>query len=159
MSESIDCEKAAVRLLARREHSRRELWHKLVQRGFDDAVIDEVLARLRDENWQSDERYAESYVRSRVERGYGPDRILAELRQRGVDESLAAWALDEVGADWAALARQQLYRHFSAPPTDFDERVKRYRHLLNRGFAPELARSLDSWWPAPDPSPDDDAAF
>lgn len=148
MSESLDCEKAAVRLLARREHSRRELWHKLNQRGFDSAVINEVLARLQDEDWQSDARYAESYVRSRVERGYGPDRILAELRQRGVDEALAARTLDEAKVDWAALARQQLRRHFSAPPADFDERVKRYRHLLNRGFAPDLARALDSWWPA-----------
>jgi len=155
MGEAIDCEKAAVRLLARREHSRRELRHKLGQRGFDDAVIDEVLARLREEGWQSDTRYAESYVRSRIERGYGPDRIGAELRQRGVDEMTAEQAVSAAEADWPALARRQLRRHFSAPPADFDQRVKRYRHLLNRGFAPELARALDSWWP----DADDDESY
>jgi len=150
MSDALDCEKAAIRLLARREHSRRELWHKLNQRGFDSEIIDTVLDRLREEDWQSDDRYAESYVRARVERGYGPDRIAAELRQRGVDEHRAARAVADAEVDWSALARRQLYRHFSRPPADFDERVKRYRHLVNRGFAPELARSLDSWWPRDD---------
>lgn len=150
MSDVLDCEKAAVRLLARREHSRRELWHKLNQRGFDHELIDTVLDRLREEGWQSDDRYAESYVRARVERGYGPDRIMAELRQRGVDEHCASQAVADVEVDWSDLARRQLYRHFSHAPVDFDERVKRYRHLINRGFAPELARSLDSWWPQDD---------
>ena len=150
MSTAHDCEKAAVRLLARREHSRRELWIKLDQRGFDAELIDELLTKLADKGWQSDRRFAESYVRARVERGYGPERIRAELRQRGVEESLADAALAEAEVDWPALARAQLLRHFRTAPTDFAERLKRYRYLQNRGFAPDLARALDSWWPDAD---------
>ncbi|HIL93525.1 MAG TPA: regulatory protein RecX, partial [Cycloclasticus sp.] len=85
-------------LLARREHSQRELRQKLKAKGFDEDDIDLLLEELSEKNWQSDERFAESYSRSRLLKGFGPVRIQYELKERGVNA-----VVDEVfehAPDW-----------------------------------------------------------
>src|SRR5579885_2595342 len=71
-------------LLARREHSRRELAAKLKRHHPDAALIERVLSGLEAERAQSDDRFVSEYVRQRSEKGYGPLRIQQELRQRGI---------------------------------------------------------------------------
>ena len=72
-------------MLARREHSRRELTQKLTEKSFEKADIEELLNEFVALNWQSDQRFAESYSRSRLRNGYGPIRIQYELRERGIE--------------------------------------------------------------------------
>ncbi|MDD3577181.1 regulatory protein RecX [Halothiobacillus sp.] len=139
-------EKVAVGLLARREHSAFELQRKLSQRGFDPRVIDDVISRLAEQGWQSDARYAEAYVRMRVERGYGRESIRAELGQRGVARALIQAVLDEADIDWLACAQRQIHRHYHAAPDGHDEKLRRYRHLLSRGFTPEQSRVASGQW-------------
>jgi regulatory protein len=132
----------ALRLLVRREHSERELCFKLEQRDFDAAVIDTVLAQLIDEGYVSNARFAEVFVRSRHERGTGPLKIRAELRERGVDESLVEDAFRELAADWFEAASRQRDKRFGAtPPQDFQERARQMRFLQQRGFSGEQARA------------------
>ncbi|MEJ2631151.1 MAG: regulatory protein RecX [Acidihalobacter sp.] len=133
----------AIGLLARREHAQAELRAKLRGRGFSDTEIAHTLGELRAEGLQSDTRYAESYVRSRAERSYGPVRIGAELRQRGVDAACIERALAEYEGDWDEVARNYYRRHFGgAPPADFQERAKRLRHMQQRGFGVDNLRAL-----------------
>jgi regulatory protein len=139
-------EKVAVGLLARREHSAFELQRKLLQRGFDSVVIDDVLGRLAEQGWQSDARYAESYIRMRVERGYGLLSIRAELSQRGVVRTLIQSALDEADVDWYSCAQRQIHRHYHGAPDGHDDQLRRYRHLLSRGFSPEQSRTASARW-------------
>lgn len=75
----------ALRLLARREHSRFELTMKLRQRRVDARVIEDVLDDFEDKGWLSDDRFAEVFVRQRMDAGYGPLKILADLQQRGIN--------------------------------------------------------------------------
>jgi regulatory protein len=133
---------AAIGLLARREHAARELAGKLRSRGFDAAVIEQVLARLADERLQSDERYAEVYLRQRGGKGYGPERIRAELRERGIDDALIAAnfrrAEEEEGIDWFELAARAYAKKFgNRPIEDMKDRAKRQRFMQYRGFSHE----------------------
>ena len=126
---------AALRLLARREHSVLELRRKLEQRGWQGGPLDEVLDSLVDQNLLSDRRFAEVYTRTRIERGYGPLRIRAELRERGIDAALAEAALEAEAPDWSEQARDARLRRFGeAPPADFREKVRQMRFLQRRGF-------------------------
>ncbi|MFP4252722.1 MAG: regulatory protein RecX [Guyparkeria sp.] len=152
----LDCEKRAVGLLARREHSRLELARKLADRGFSTDEVDPVLDRLVEEGWQSDRRYAESLIRARAARRYGPDRISNELAQQGVDEGVVSEAFAAEPQDWAELAREQLLARFREPPADFPDRARRHRHLVRRGFPPELSHELAGWWPKDEDRSDPD---
>ena len=95
---------SAYRLLARREHSYKELQTKLKQREFDRDAIDAVLQDLIDEGLQSDARFAESYIRMRAMNGFGPERIPLELAERGVGQSLIDNAMANTEIDWQEYA-------------------------------------------------------
>jgi regulatory protein len=134
---------AAVRLLARREHARRELERKLAERGYPEGPIEEALAGLAEAGLQSDRRFAESWVRQRAGRGYGPRRILAELSERGVDPATAQTALDEEAPDFDLIACDWYRRKYrDRTPKDFRERASRAQALYRRGFESEQIRAL-----------------
>lgn len=127
---------SATRMLASREHSVQELTRKLQQKDFPPEIVDRVVTGLCDAHLLSDERFAESYVRFRSARGYGPVRIRMELRERGVAGELVEQALADDGIDWAGLAGTVRARKFGDTPTeDFAQKAKQMRFLQYRGFS------------------------
>ena len=127
----------AYRLLGSREHSVLELRQKL-QRKWPDGDVDELVEALVEENLVSDERFAESFIRSRMQRLQGPLKIRAELRARGVSDALVSSQLDRQGEAWTELAADWLQRQHPGP-LDYDSRKKYYRRLVNRGFSHDQA--------------------
>lgn len=124
-----------MKLLARREHSRLELWRKLERSTENGDLLAEVLDELAGEGWQSDERFAESFSRQRIEAGYGPLRIRSELEQRGVSGD--SQALTElVEDDWVSMAREQREKRFGREaPVEWKEKGRQGRFLAQRGFS------------------------
>ena len=132
---------SAMRLLARREHSRAELRGKLVGRGFENDSVEELLQGLEDQDLLSDERFAMSLIASRAETGYGPKRIDLELRNRGVSEELAREALAKAEVDWGQQVTDQAVRKFGSDPAQtFPEWARRARYLERRGFGQDAIR-------------------
>ncbi|PPK51702.1 regulatory protein RecX [Marinobacter persicus] len=126
----------ALRLLARREHSRQELFLKLRQRKIEPDVIDTVLDEYEAEGWLDDQRFADVFTRQRMDMGYGPVRILAELQQRGVHQSPEC--LNEVSEEyWCELAARLRERRFGLAPVNDDlaEKLRQARFLARRGFS------------------------
>jgi regulatory protein len=129
------CRRAALELLARREHSRRELTRKLAARGFPDDVIGAALEELERSGALADARFTDSFVRSRIAKGQGPQRIRAELAQRGIADSEADDGLQAADVDWLAKIRAVRAKRFGAHlPRDFAERARQARFLQYRGF-------------------------
>ena len=132
---------SAMRLLARREHSRAELRGKLVGRGFENDSVEELLQGFEDQDLLSDERFAMSLIASRAETGYGPKRIDLELRNRGVSEELAREALAKAEIDWGQQVTDQAVRKFGSDPAQtFPEWARRARYLERRGFGQDAIR-------------------
>lgn len=130
----------AMNLLARREHLRRELSLKLAKRFGDVSVIEIVLDELEAENLLSDARFAEAYIRQRSGRGYGPDRIRQELRQKGVESDLLEESMSAADVDWAEVASEVRLKKFgAAAPEDFKEKARQLRFLNYRGFGGDFA--------------------
>nr|WP_298250946.1 regulatory protein RecX [uncultured Halomonas sp.] len=124
----------AIRLLARREYSRAELEDRLAAKGHAGEAVAECLDELAEQGLQSDARFAESFLRSRLFRGQGPVKIRLEMARRGLspEEVKEAFAAGEV--DWRALACEALSRRFSGPGESPRERARRERFLAGRGF-------------------------
>jgi regulatory protein len=136
------CRRIAVELLARREHSRRELTRKLATRGFPAAIIEPVLDELERSGALADGRFTDSFVRSRVAKGQGPQRIRAELAQRGIAATDADEVLRGADVDWLETIRAVRRKRFGSElPRDYAERARQARFLQYRGFNSEQIRA------------------
>jgi len=131
----------AIKLLARREHTRAELARKLVGHGTQEE-IDAVLADMEASQLQSDDRTAENYLRSNASR-LGASRLRHTLKTRGVapemiEEQMAQADLPEE----IERARAAWSRKFSAAPANPKEWARQARFLQSRGFAGDIIRRL-----------------
>jgi len=132
---------AALDLLARREHTARELQRKLLHKGYAAEAVEQALAALQAEGLQCDRRYLEAYLRERTRRGYGPLRIRHELEQRGLGAECIAEGMAACEQDWAALAQAQYVRRFGAAvPREHRELMQRKAFLQRRGYGEEHIR-------------------
>jgi regulatory protein len=128
----------ALALLARREHSAKELISKLRVRGYDEISVLSVVEALAKEGLQSDRRFAEAYIFSRIEKGYGPVCIRQELRERGIQDDLINLHLDLRGPEWRQRAAQVREKRFGREfPANFRDKAKQMRFLQQRGFSAE----------------------
>ena len=143
----IDCYAAALRILKYRFNSTAELRRKLRSKGFDRETIDATLARLREEKWLDDARFAAAYVRTRALKSKGRLRIRRELIGAGVDdETIARAVVENVNADdererAAAVARKRLpifVRRYGAAAA----RNKLTSYLLKQGYDAALVREI-----------------
>ncbi|MEK8079718.1 recombination regulator RecX [Pseudomonas sp. XK-1] len=135
--------RAAMDLLARREHGRVELTRKLRSRGAADELIEAALDRLAEEGLLSETRYLEAFVSYRARAGYGPLRIREELTQRGLARSDIEQALRDSGIDWREQLEDTWRRKFAGElPTDARERARQGRFLSYRGYPLDLIGRL-----------------
>ena len=131
----------ALGLLSRREHSRAELLAKLVRSGHGRTEAERAVEDLGNRGLVSDSRFAEAFIRSRVERGGGPLRIRRDLEARGVEPSIVERLLDPDDEEWEARARGAREKRFgAAPPAERSEAARQARFLLGRGFTRRQVR-------------------
>lgn len=120
----------ALRYLARREHSRAELEHKLADGGDDLAA---VLDQLEAEGLLSDHRAAAAFAIAKAGR-FGPRYIVHHLKQRGIASELIDAALHSLEQDPEAAVKEAWRRKFGQAPKDAAERARQIRFLQGRGF-------------------------
>jgi len=131
----------ALRLLAQRDHSRAELVRKLSSLGTP-AEIDEVLRRMAELDLQSDQRFAEQFVRNRAGR-FGAGRLMQELKRRGIAADLGEAALaSELPASEYERARRVWQSRFGQVAADRREWARQARFLQYRGFSSEVIHRL-----------------
>lgn len=134
--------KVAMDILAMREHGRIELKRKLLRKGALPELVDAVLDQLTSDKLLSEQRYLESYIRSRVNAGYGPLRIQQELMERGISKADIKQALQEAPYDWQEKLEEAWQRKFNTFPQDAKEKAKQGRFLLYRGFYMDAVSKL-----------------
>jgi regulatory protein len=140
---SSEIKESCIRLLARREHSQKELLNKLLLKGFDKDDILPVIEELAGQGWQSDSRYAESYTRHRILKGYGPLFIAYELRKNGVDAVDLEDIVQKSAGSWMDLLEQVYTKKYGHDPLmDRNEWAKRSRFLMQRGFPGTMISAL-----------------
>ncbi len=124
----------ALDYLARRDHSSAEVRQKLLDKGFDSAIVVELLERLCVDKLVDDRRYVENFVGYHASRGQGPLRVSAELRRVGMQGVLVEEAIDSY-PDWIAQLRKAHAKKFGAQrPTLYEDTQRQARFLGYRGF-------------------------
>jgi len=130
-----------LRLLQFRPRTRAELQQALARKGIDADVTEGVLSRLDEVGLIDDKAFAEMWVRSRhTYEGLGRRALAAELRRKGVDESVTTEAVATVDPDSEEARARQLVRKKlrTLPPTaDTSTTVRRLASLLARKGYPQ----------------------
>ena len=133
----------ALRRLAQREHGEEELRRKLLSSTDNTEDVNMVISQLKQAGHLNDERFIEAYAQSRVRRGFGPLRICAELKEKGIkqeaiEDILAIWQ-----SSWHSLAKRALEKKYNARMRllkqggDAEKKalmLAQKRFLLYRGF-------------------------
>ncbi len=136
---------AAFDLLARREHSRQGLILKLGRRFARRAElmitqdhIESVVTTMAEQGLQSDQRYQDTFIHSRIKLGYGPLRIAQELRQKGVAPEELTAMLQSHDVSWHEQARLVKEKKFGkVRAADQKTKARQMRFLQYRGFGME----------------------
>ncbi len=139
----LSCHDRALRLLAVRQRSRRELETRLLAAGFERAEVGEELDRLESVGLIDDERFALEFAEHAATRRLSGRRaVVSSLGAKGVARDVIERALGEVGADEevraADLARIRAARLMGLPPEVAFRRL--FSFLVRRGYASALAR-------------------
>ncbi|UCH09648.1 MAG: regulatory protein RecX [Fidelibacterota bacterium] len=138
---------AAFRLLAVRARSTRELRQRLRRKGFSSERVDEVIAYLQDNGYQSDEEFARLYAREKwTSSGWGPARVRQALAEKGIETGLREQVIDEVygGQDLMetvlVLARKKWAGMRDLPVTTRRRRLTGF--LQRRGYSWEIINNI-----------------
>lgn len=141
-------DRVAIRLLAARPRSVRELLWRLRQHGLNPAAVAKAVGGLEARGLLNDEEFARHFVRVRSAKGHGPSRLLTDLLAKGVERKLAQRAIDEVleaeGVDpleqARGLALKRLGQLGKLPPQKRRRRLLGY--LERRGFRGHDVREM-----------------
>jgi regulatory protein len=126
----------AIYLLSKREYSQFELQQRFLQKGYSPKDIKLILELLVEQNLQSDQRFAEQYIRSRKNKGFGKRRIAFELEQKRINHNLIQALLAEPEEVWQAHIFRVWKKKFSGEkPETLSEKARQTRFLQYRGFS------------------------
>ena len=106
----MDAYDKALKLLSIREHTEKELRKKLLDKGCSKDDVDTVIEKLISEGSLSEQRFAETYIRSRLRKTpEGKEILRMRLREKGSPASVASAALDEAWENEDYLKPLSLY--------------------------------------------------
>ena len=143
----------AVGALARKMRSVAELKRLLRQRlpegDESEAMVELVIARLKDQKYLNDSSYAAAYSSFRKEnQKFGRLRVVSDLKARGVHGDVITKAVSEAyaGANEERLARQYLRRKRLKKPADAKDAARIFRSLTRAGYTSRtIIRILKKW--------------
>lgn len=138
----IDEERAWAWLLTalnRRDFSRSEAGERLLRKGFLPESAERAVARAVELRFIDDARYLETFTSQKIAQGWGRQRILRELEERGVDiPPESAWVERHFDPENEEERAQGLLARRSLPAKNAYEKWVRF--LVTKGFDFQTAK-------------------
>lgn len=130
-----DITKLITKYLSIREHSKLELQNKLTQKGHDSNDIRDCIDEFSSKDIQSDTRFTEEFIRSKLKKNKGPRLVSSELTARGISDSLINKKISEISyQEWCNAALKALVKKLHGASVSIDNKDKIYSFLISRGF-------------------------
>ena len=141
--------KRALRLLERKDYSRKELREKLGKDGYEEEIIDQIIAYVDSYHYLDDARVAGSYIRIRKD-GKSRRELEYMLRQKGISEEDISAAMEEnykneegIEQEELAVRRQLQKYHVTVDHLEeytYEEKQKIAAKLYRKGFSQDAIR-------------------
>ena len=140
------CREAALRLLDAAPRSSGALRERLLGKGYDEEIVNEVIERLIRVQLIDDRAYAESAVRYCADRMMGRRGAVMELARKGVDRRLAEQVCGEAEQQGVFEdAAWELGRRVARKTRGLDRQVRQRRFWSaggRKGHSPETLRRV-----------------
>ena len=140
-----DCKDYAVKLLAVKDRTEKELRDKLIEKHYTTEEIDAAIESMASYGYINDRAYAEKYLKDGLNvRGHGEGRIKTELLRRGVSRETVEEVLSEIEPELGAERMSEIFdrRFANADLSSPKERNRIFGYFARRGFAPHEIWSL-----------------
>jgi regulatory protein len=130
-------------LLKFRPRSEKEIYQRLKNKKFNEEIIKNTVAFLKDKEFIDDNYFAKAWIQSRIKRPLGLGKLRAELKVKGVDKEIIDSQIQEIKKDYAeedivkAIAKAKISKLKGVEPLKAKRRILGY--LLRRGFSAEIA--------------------
>lgn len=132
----------AERYCAYQERSQQEVRDKLYEWGQYPSAAENIIARLIEQNFLNEERFAKAYAIGKFrQKGWGKIKIKHGLKLKKVSDPLIKKALNSINGDeyWQMLTAIIQKKEASIKEKDpFKRRYKLHQYALSRGFENDL---------------------
>ena len=136
-----DITKLITKYLSIREHSKLELQNKLSQKGHDLDNIRDCIDEFSSKDIQSDIRFTEEFIRSKLKKNKGPRLISSELVSRGITDSIINKKISEISyQEWCKAAFLALKKKLNGSSVSIEDKDKIYSFLISRGFEHKMIK-------------------
>ncbi len=127
----------AIKLLAARDHSVKELRGKLRKYEQDEGLVEAVIGRCLEMKYLDDGRFARLFSESLERKGKGPRFITMELTKRGVEEGIISQVIHREDGNEDVRATEVALKKLKSFSKDVPmvQREKIIRFLQGRGFS------------------------
>lgn len=139
----------AYRYLSYRDRSADEIRRRLRRDEYEDPVVEDVVHHLEKAGLVDDRAFARTYAEGRFHSGgYGPVRVRADLRKKGIRPALVDSVIGEVFSERDELVErarelaEKRWSQLSREPDELKRKKKVYDYLARRGFRFDVVRSV-----------------
>ena len=142
------CREAALTLLDTAARSSGALARRLVDKGFDTSVVDQVIDRLTRLGLVDDQAYAQDLLRSCLLRTMGERGVLSEMTRKGLDPELAAQVVAQASREGLFVdSAYELGRKVARKTAGLDLKVRKRRFWSagsRKGHSPGLLNQVSA---------------
>ncbi|MBI0125601.1 RecX family transcriptional regulator [Bifidobacterium sp. W8101] len=140
------CRESALTLLDASARSSGALARRLVDKGFDTNVVDQVIDRLTKLGLVDDQAYAQDLLRSCLHRTMGERGVLSEMTRKGLDPGLAAQVVAQASREGLFVdSAYELGRKVARKTAGLDIKVRKRRFWSagsRKGHSPGLLNQV-----------------
>ena len=134
----------AANLLAKREYTENQIRNKLKEGGYPPICIETAISCMKTYHYLDDERYAASYLASRLEKK-SKRQLSMELLNRGIEKEMVQTMLEEADQDGETQVRAVRAllkkKKFSNQTSTYEERQKISAYLYRKGFSTDIIQN------------------
>lgn len=136
----IDCRNYVFKLIELCDRTEKELRGKLLEKGYDENIIEDEIAFLKDYGYINDARYAQRFVSDALNlKKWGKIRIRTELLRKGVQGEIVDNAIEDAFCEESddRLFDMMQKRFKDSDFGNIKERNRIFNFYMRRGFTPD----------------------
>lgn len=141
------CKNTALRIIERNYKSEKEVYDKLLEKGYDEETSKAAIDFLRSYSYIDDARYAQMYIRDKL-KSEGQSKIKYALLRKGISDEIIKNALlensdEDLEFETAMnLAKKRYVILAKREPDKYKLSQKLYRFLVSKGYGFDLVSNV-----------------